>query len=509
MNQPMNTLIATLILIWSCIPTQTAFSQTNFGKGAKISGVKSGKMLTVQVKTPDGKPVPNVTVVCISPSTNANLKGTTIEGGSERLQTDAAGQFAIPSGGENIFFVIANDKGFSLSQSYDLTNHPTMVVRPWGRIEGVRMNWNRPLAGQRLMYYLDWKCIGSLDILHRFGISEEATTDAHGRFVFEHVPPMEIIFSEIHGHPTNLWFGIRHPVEVKPGETTQVKIETQGRTVVGHIELGAGLANNIDPGSCNGRLSADMDVDKFEAPTPPKEIDTIEKRTKFWQDWYNTDAARQYFKAQAHCRFEFHADGSFIGEMCEPGKYWVNANIWRKGKVVAVLDEVHVTIPAGTDDGDVPFDIGKVMLKAGVDLKVGDIAPDFSVKTLDGQPLKLSDFRGKYVLLDFWATWCGPCVEEMPNLKATCDTFGKDARFVMISLSLDPNRASPEKFVKDNGIGWTQVFLGEWSKDEVTPNYGVFSIPSIFLIGPDGKVLAADLRGPKIKEAVAAALASK
>jgi peroxiredoxin len=370
------------------------------------------------------------------------------------------------------------------------------------------MNRNRALAGQRLQCDLDWWCIGSPDILHRFGKSEEATTDAQGRFVFEHVPPMEIILSEPHRHPADLWFLLPVHVNVMPGETTRVKVETQGRTVVGHIELSAGLASNIDLSSCNGRLSADLEVDKFEVPTPTREIDTIEKRTKFWQDWYETDTARQYFKAQAHCRFEFHADGSFIGEMCEPGKYLVDV-ILRKGKAVAMLDRIHVTIPAGTDDGDAPFDIGKVMLKAVVDLKSGDMAPDFSVKTLDGKLLKLSDFRDKYVLLDFWATWCPPCIEEMPNLKATYDTFGKDARFIMISLSLDPGRASPEKFANDNGIGWTQVFLGEWSKDEVAPSYGVFAIPRIFLIGPDGKVLAADLRGSKIEEAVAAGLASK
>ena len=101
-------------------------------------------------------------MVCIDSSTNATLKGTTVEGGSKRLHTDAAGQFTIPLGEENIFFVIANEKGFSLSQSRDLANHPTMIVRPWGRIEGVRMNRHRPLAGQRLQYNLNWMCIHDL-----------------------------------------------------------------------------------------------------------------------------------------------------------------------------------------------------------------------------------------------------------------------------------------------------------------------------------------------------------
>jgi peroxiredoxin len=175
------------------------------------------------------------------------------------------------------------------------------------------------------------------------------------------------------------------------------------------------------------------------------------------------------------------------------------------------LDDVRIAVPPAKSRGDdKPFDMGEVVLKPSVNLKVGNAAPDFNVETLDGKTLKLSDFRGKYVLLDFWATWCGPCVAEMPNLKKTYEAFGQDKRFVMISLSVDSDRGTVKKFVESKDIRWTQAFLGEWSsKDTVTANYGVYSIPSIFLVGPDGKIMARDLRGNEIKKAVSAALAKK
>ena len=151
----------------------------------------------------------------------------------------------------------------------------------------------------------------------------------------------------------------------------------------------------------------------------------------------------------------------------------------------------------------------EVMLNRDECISSGEMAPDFSAKTLEGKAFKLSDYRGKYVLLDFWATWCGPCRGETPNLKAVYEKYGKREDFLMIGLSLDTEVDKPLAYAKENGCVWVDGFLGDWGKDKVTKKYGVQGIPSIFLIGPDGKVVADGLRGEGIMQAVSSVFDSK
>jgi hypothetical protein len=91
-------------------------------------------------------------------------------------------------------------------------------------------------------------------------------------------------------------------------------------------------------------------------------------------------------------------------------------------------------------------------------------------------------------------------------LKAVFEAFGKDDRFVMVGLSLDKTRDDPRQYTVKHGLGWKQGFLGEWADGKLPDAYGIRGIPSIWLIGPDGTVIAKDLRGGQIKSTVATAL---
>jgi thiol-disulfide isomerase/thioredoxin len=145
---------------------------------------------------------------------------------------------------------------------------------------------------------------------------------------------------------------------------------------------------------------------------------------------------------------------------------------------------------------------------------VGKVLPEFTATTLDGKPLSLKDFAGKYVLLDFWATWCGPCLEEIPRLQDVHDAFAEDDRFTILSLSVDKTIDLPRAFQEKHKAPWPQGYIGTAPHSFGTGPHGfqpgafpIPSIPDFVLVGPDGKIVARGMRGPFIMLAVEAALA--
>ena len=144
---------------------------------------------------------------------------------------------------------------------------------------------------------------------------------------------------------------------------------------------------------------------------------------------------------------------------------------------------------------------GKEMAAAIQELKktaIGVMAPDFVQTSLDEKPVKLSDFRGKYVLVDFWASWCHPCRNENPGLLKAYNAF-RDKNFTLLGVSLDRNKAAWQKAVKDDGLPWTQV-ADLASKENAAANlYSIQAIPQNFLIDPQGKIIAKNLKGEQLE----------
>ncbi len=131
--------------------------------------------------------------------------------------------------------------------------------------------------------------------------------------------------------------------------------------------------------------------------------------------------------------------------------------------------------------------------------EAGAMAPEVNLPTPDGTVVALSSLRGKYVLLDFWASWCGPCRAENPNVVAAYNKY-KDKNFTIYGVSLDHNREKWEEAIKEDGLTWTQVSdLKGWSSVAAV-TYSIQSIPSNVLIGPDGKIVARNLRGEQLEE---------
>jgi peroxiredoxin len=383
------------------------------------------------------------------------------------------GQFSLPPQKESFLLAALTDAGFAIVHRRDLPPNNALHLQPWARVSGTVKIGTKVAASLELQMQRESAGAGTRE--DEAGIFRliNFTTDSEGRFSLPRVMPGHYdIIRVVPNGVRRLTFVNMAGLDVAAGRSYDLKIGGDGRPVTGRLVLPPNVPWMERKAVIEPRL----------APGKP----------------------RQY-------GVQIMVDGRFRADDIGPGDYNLRISIHQPppddscgwGRLVGEFSRAFTVLPIPGGVSDDPLDLGDLQ-PAPVSvhpLQVGDTAPPFTLKTLDGKDLTLADLKGKFVLLDFWATWCAPCVAEIPNLKAVHDAFAADPRFAMVSLSLDDQPADARFFVDSQKLTWLQGFVGPDSS--VASAYDATAIPATFLISPDGKILAKDLRGERVKTTIA------
>lgn len=166
---------------------------------------------------------------------------------------------------------------------------------------------------------------------------------------------------------------------------------------------------------------------------------------------------------------------------------------WGKDKVVSLFEGLSNEMKTNSEGEEIVR-----FLELSADVGAGEKFTDFESTLANGGKMKLSDIKDKYVLLEFWASWCGPCRADNPELVSTYNEF-KDKGFEILGVALDNNESNWKQAIADDGLPWPNVSDLEGSEGDAAFIYGVSAIPDNFLIAPDGTIIERDLRGQELK----------
>jgi beta-lactamase regulating signal transducer with metallopeptidase domain len=499
------------------VPGESRTFKSDEGPVALEFRLKKGENLVGTLTGVDGKPLAGADVVLCTPRQGAYLRNGQAESHTDAptFKSDAAGKFRLPPQTGPYTLAIVHERGYAEVPAEQFAKSPAIVVQPWGRVEGTLRVGSKPQANATLAVNR-YDRAGAGPNAPRIYHDVKTTSDENGRFVFARVAPGEAqVAVEVKLSENTTGYSQSTKIDVKAGQTVTVAIGGQGRPVVGRVDVPAELKGKVNWAYANSSVMTKVD---FKMPKRPDNwVDmTIADRQKWHEDWMKSPEGVAMQKRQQdakHFAARITGDGTFRIEDVPAGTYTFNMHLTDAsspnkfgGEPLAHANHEFVVpeIPGGQSDE--PFDVGAIPLKVIRTLKVGEPVPALEVKSLDGKPLKLADFRGKHVLVYFWMSDYPPTTAEAPKLKEAHAALAKDGRLEFLGLNADEDAATAKKFVEKHQLTWPQGHLGEWGKSDVPQQWGVRSIPSIYLVGPDGMLLAKQLPLDGLTQAVRSAM---
>jgi peroxiredoxin len=286
--------------------------------------------------------------------------------------------------------------------------------------------------------------------------------------------------------------------------------------VVGRIVVPDEVKGNVDWSHSHTSFSTKVDVRRPKLPDNWREMDDAAKRAwaKAWEETPEGKAQTAAVQRAKHFTIRVNADGTFRTDDVPAGTYQMMLVLngppagrqqpFGEPIATATHEFTIPEIPGGQSDE--PFDVGPVEMKVLRHPKVGDAAPPLSAVTLDGKPLKLSDYKGRYVVAYFEAPWSTTSPADAAKLRAAHARFGADARVAMLDLRFEDRPTDAQKFAAVQPMPWTHAFLGDPSQFKESAEWGLRNLPTTYLIGPDGRIIATEVHPDALESTLATAL---
>ena len=395
------------------------------------------------------------------------------------VDANEQGQFEIIAQIDRYALIVYSDEGFA--EVHREANEPPgeIQLRPWARVTGRLVQEGRPVPNYRV-------AIQSIHIVSpgvpNFSTYFATSTDSQGRFTFERLPPMACcVRAELHfARDSSLTSSQSIPLDLKPGQTVDVQLGSDGIDVHGQLVVD-GAPENFDY-----HFSLSYLVAKREGIPLP---DVLSGKGFDWRHgwnaaWRGSQEGIAYLCTLHHQYVKPSPNGMISISGVAPGKYDLAINLYGSTEGCLIDPVAQRVLPITVKPGMAKLDLGVIRVPMSPVPKVGEQAPSLSSNDENGHPLQLDDFRGKWVLIDFWASWCGSCVATLPNVEA----IRRQHQIEVIGGNLDGEKQNAESVIRSQSLNWRHLMLGDWAATDVPRRFGVSGLPSYLLIDPDGKI---------------------
>jgi thiol-disulfide isomerase/thioredoxin len=431
-----------------------------------------------------GKPVAKAQVLMATAAEEARIGELSDNVSNNHVTaTDAAGHFEFPDPGEPFMVVAQTDSEFAMAE-FAADRHDVGPIRlqPWASIAGQFHDSGQPIKGAA--FIVDPVCVHNVSRPRLDTQLLQCMTDKDGRFEFPRVPPLPVAVRALLGPWRDEGYrsGPSVPLELKSGQHAKLNLGRDGVIVAGKVRLTGTVPSDLD---CT--YSLNHLVSRQQTITPPAEIARLGfDIRKGWQfAWRKTIEGSAYLSSLQHWFVKLTPAGTFRISGVPPGEYDLAIEVYAKpsGCLVDPLGQKVVRVTITTDD----VNRGELTLpEISVPIvpvpAVGDI-PALPFQHPDDTSGSLSDFRGHYTVVHFWASWCGPCKEHLPALRQLQARFGISG-LAVLGVSLDDDAAAWQSSLKRLDMRWPQGRLA------TAHNIAVSTVPAYWLLDPSGKILA-------------------